>query len=421
MMNETAMQSNMRLVILNDFSSAKGGASSLAIENANLMASLGIHVTFICGDQGHANGFPDRKVQCLGINGSAINPATPLKNAINGLYNPAAQQFLANWIGTHDTPYTLYHLHGWSKIFSPSIFQALGKVSDRTLVHAHDYFPACPNGAFINYPKMKECELLPNQVRCLLSNCDQRSYAQKIWRMARHGVKNQWFNLKDSKFKIALPHEAMRPYFLRSGCQDNTVFTIPNPVVPFTNTRIRAESNAVFLFIGRLVPEKGVDTFLAAARLAQVKAKVIGGGPLLEPLRAQYPNVEFTGWQDRQSIGAHLHNARAVIMPSRLRETFGLVAVESIASGIPVVVSKSSAVAADIVRMNAGTTVSPGEVETLGQIIADLNISDDLVRSMSENGHAHWRQVANTTSTWADSLLSLYGSMLDERNRVRMH
>ena len=104
MMNETAMQSNMRLVILNDFSSAKGGASSLAIENANLMASLGIHVTFICGDQGHANGFPDRKVQCLGINGSAINPATPLKNAINGLYNPAAQQFLANWIGTHDTP-----------------------------------------------------------------------------------------------------------------------------------------------------------------------------------------------------------------------------------------------------------------------------------------------------------------------------
>ncbi len=108
-------------------------------------------------------------------------------------------------------------------------------------------------------------------------------------------------------------------------------------------------------------------------------------------------------------------------MPSRLRETFGLVAIESIASGIPVVVSKSSAVAADIVRMNAGTTVSPGEVETLGQIIADLNISDDLVRSMSENGHAHWRQVANTTSTWADSLLSLYGSMLDERNRVRMH
>lgn len=421
MMNEPAGSTGIRLVILNDFSSAKGGASSLAIENASQMASRGIQVTFICGDQGAAETRCSQGVQYIGINGSAINPATPLNNALNGLYNATAKDFVTNWIEAHDTPHTIYHLHGWSKIFSPSIFQALDKVSSRTLVHAHDYFPACPNGAFINYPQMKECELLPNQVRCLLSNCDQRSYPQKVWRMARHGIKNQWFNLKDSKFKIALPHEAMRPYFLRSGSMDETVFTIPNPVTPFTNTRIQAECNATFLFIGRLVPEKGVDTFLAAAQLAQVKARVIGDGPLLEPLKARYPGVEFTGWQDRNNMAMHLHNARAVIMPSRLRETFGLVAIESIASGIPVVVSTSSAVAADIVRMQAGLTVSPGEVEPLRETISRLNASDDLVRSMSENGHAHWRQVANTTHTWTDSLRSMYGSMVGEPHRLQVH
>lgn len=420
-MNANTMQPPLRLVVLNDFSSVNGGASSLAIANANLLAAMGVHVTFLSGEHGPADGALNAGVSRLGLDGEALDPARPLNNAINGLYNPAAQRFLADWIDAHDTPHTVYHLHGWSKIFSPSIFKALAPVSSRTLVHAHDYFPACPNGAFINYPQMKECHLLPSQMGCVLSNCDQRSYPQKLWRVVRHEIKNRWFNLKDSTFKIALPHEAMRAYFTRSGCTDETVFTIPNPVVPFTDTRIPAESNAEFLFIGRLVPEKGVDTFLAAAQRAQVKAKVIGAGPLLEPLKAQYPGVEFTGWQDHDTIGAHLHNARAVIMPSRLRETFGLVAIESIASGIPVVVSTSSAVATDLVRMNAGMTVAPDDVETLSQVMARLNSSDDLVRSMSANGHAHWRQVANTTATWADSLLSMYGSMTAEPARLQVH
>lgn len=415
------MQHHLRLVVINDFSSANGGASSLAIENANLMASMGLNVTYLSGDHRPENGVLNDAVSRMSLDGAALDPAKPLNNAINGLYNPAAQQFLADWIDTHDTPNTIYHVHGWSKIFSPSIFKALARVSSRTLVHAHDYFPACPNGAFINYPQMKECQLLPTQMGCVLSRCDQRSYPQKLWRVARHQIKNRWFNLKDSTFRIALPHEAMRPYFIRSGCLDHTVFTIPNPVVPFTNVRIPAESNAAFLFIGRLVPEKGVDTFLAAAQLAQVKAKVIGAGPLLEPLKAQYPDVEFTGWQDRHTIGAHLRNARAVIMPSKLRETFGLVAIESIASGIPVVVSTSSAVASDLLRMNAGLTVSPDNVEQLSQVIARLNNSDDLVHAMSENGHAHWRQVANTTDTWADALLSLYDSMTSEPAHLRTH
>lgn len=414
-------QPPLRLVVLNDFSSANGGASSLAIANANLMASMGVHTTFLCGEQQPADDALDAQVLRRGLNGAAIDPARPLNNVINGLYNPAAQRFLADWIGTHDTPETVYHLHGWSKIFSPSIFKALAPVRHRTLVHAHDYFPACPNGAFINYRQMKECDLLPSQVGCLFSNCDQRSYPQKLWRVARHEIKNQWFNLKDSSFRIVLPHEAMRPYFTRSGCLDDAVFTIPNPVVPFTDTRIAAESNREFLFIGRLVPEKGVDTFLAAARRAGVKAKVIGAGPLLAPLKAQYPEAEFTGWQDRRHIGTHLRNARAVIMPSKLRETFGLVAIESIASGIPVVVSTSSAVAPDLLRMNAGLTVTPDNTEALSRLMTRLDSSDELVHAMSTNGHAHWRQVANTTDSWADALLTMYGSMTAEPRLLKVH
>lgn len=414
-------QQPLRLVVLNDFSSANGGASSLAIANANLMASMGVHTTFLCGEQPPADGALDAQIARQGLNGAAIDPARPLNNMINGLYNPAAQRFLADWIGRHDTPETVYHLHGWSKIFSPSIFKALAPVRHRTLVHAHDYFPACPNGAFINYPQMKECDLLPSQVGCLFSNCDQRSYPQKLWRVARHEIKNQWFNLKDSSFRIVLPHEAMRPYFTRSGCPDDTVFTIPNPVVPFTDTRIEAEANHEFLFIGRLVPEKGVDTFLAAAQRAGVKAKVIGAGPLLAPLKARYPGVEFTGWQDRRHIGAHLRHARAVIMPSKLRETFGLVAIESIASGIPVVVSTSSAVAPDLLRMNAGLTVTPDNTEALSRLMTRLDSSDELVHAMSTNGHAHWRQVANTAESWADALLSMYGSMTAEPLLFKVH
>src|SRR5208283_2222892 len=64
---------------------------------------------------------------------------------LRGLYNRKASTALSHWIARNDDPDTVYHVHGWSQILSPSIFAGLSPVISRTIVTAHDFFLACPN------------------------------------------------------------------------------------------------------------------------------------------------------------------------------------------------------------------------------------------------------------------------------------
>ncbi len=405
--------SEVKLVILNDLSWAKGGASALSIENARLMVDAGFNVVFMSAD-GKTNAELEKiGVQCLTVEGEAINPDKPLQGMVNGLHNARAAQFLKRWIANNDTAKTVYHLHGWSKIWSPAIFGVLEPVADRLVLHGHDYFPVCPNGAFVHYPSNNSCELTPCRVKCLLSACDQRNYVQKIWRFARGSLRNHWLNFAEKKSKVILLHPSMKPFYLRGSFREDQLLVIPNPVKPYSLEKIAAEKNSTFTFIGRLVPEKGADIFLEAAKQASVNAKVIGDGPELEKLKANFPEAQFIGWQDSAGISQHLKSTRVVVMPSRLRETFGLAAVASVASGVPAIVSEHSAVAADFVRLEMGMMLSTENTASWAHAMREVSQNDAAVQTMSQRGAEHWQAVGLTMTQWQNQLANLYLQMLE--------
>ncbi|WP_099209487.1 glycosyltransferase family 4 protein [Thermococcus henrietii] len=103
-----------------------------------------------------------------------------------------------------------------------------------------------------------------------------------------------------------------------------------------------------FLFVGRLIPEKGVDFLLRALALLReefpdFKAIIAGDGPerrKLELLARELgigDNVTFTGFlKDYRDVIALMKASRVFAFPSR-REGFGMVVVEAMASGVPVV------------------------------------------------------------------------------------
>jgi glycosyltransferase involved in cell wall biosynthesis len=89
----------------------------------------------------------------------------------------------------------------------------------------------------------------------------------------------------------------------------------------------------VFLFVGRVSPEKNLDAFL---RLDLPGSKLVcGGGPLLERFRRAYPLVHFRGSTPRTELPAIYAAADAFVYPSRT-DTFGLVMLEALACGLPV-------------------------------------------------------------------------------------
>jgi len=189
---------------------------------------------------------------------------------------------------------------------------------------------------------------------------------------------------------------------------------VPNPVVPWSATRIRAEDNREVLFVGRLEHPKGPDLALAAARAAGVPIRVVGDGSMAAQLRADYPEAQFAGRQEPAVIAVLARQARLLVMPSRAPEPFGLVAMEALRGGLPVVLPPSALLAKDIARIGAGASVEPRDTMAFAALLRDLAADDATIRTMSEAGFAHSAPLALDPQAWLERLLGFYRERLGE-------
>ena len=97
------------------------------------------------------------------------------------------------------------------------------------------------------------------------------------------------------------------------------------------------------LYVGRISKEKGVDQLRAPLRaLPGVRLALVGGGPEMEQIRGFYAGrpAVFTGFLDGEELVSAFASADALLFPST-NETFGLVALEAMACGLPVIAGMS--------------------------------------------------------------------------------
>lgn len=127
--------------------------------------------------------------------------------------------------------------------------------------------------------------------------------------------------------------------------------TFGNPYDEFQFYRINIEPRKDYLFVGRLVNDKGVDVFLKALsfiakRGEKFTATVAGDGParngavLLAGQLGIIDSVEFRGPLRDQDLADCYRDHRVLVVPSRWEEPFGIVALEGLASGCEVVAAK---------------------------------------------------------------------------------
>ena len=89
----------------------------------------------------------------------------------------------------------------------------------------------------------------------------------------------------------------------------------------------------LFMYVGRVAVEKNIKAFLDLD-LPGSKV-VVGDGPQLEQLKKEYEDATFVGMKEGDELAAHYASADVFVFPS-LTDTFGLVLLEALASGVPV-------------------------------------------------------------------------------------
>jgi phosphatidylinositol alpha-mannosyltransferase len=105
---------------------------------------------------------------------------------------------------------------------------------------------------------------------------------------------------------------------------------------------VAPSNRPVVVFIGRHEPRKGLDVLLEAWRELDRDAvlRVIGSGPQSDHLRGKrVKNVEWLGVLPDDEVAAQLRGATAFCAPARGSESFGLVLLEAMAAGAPVIAS----------------------------------------------------------------------------------
>jgi glycosyltransferase involved in cell wall biosynthesis len=147
--------------------------------------------------------------------------------------------------------------------------------------------------------------------------------------------------------------------------------------------------------VGRLVNYKGFDVLLRAMCSVDASATIIGEGTQyreLQKLAAQLGisgRVHFPGRLDRRDVKRLMHSAQVYALPSvNSAEAFGIVQIEAMASGLPIVNTRLNTAVPLVARHNQeALTVEPNDPDAFAQALNSLLNQPDLARRLGAAGY----------------------------------
>ncbi len=229
---------------------------------------------------------------------------------------------------------------------------------------------------------------------------------------------------------FVVPGQSAAEYLRHHKIKSEAIFTAPNAVNNdfFANAAVAVRKNAdsqqrslglpdrYFLFVGRVVPEKGVFELLHAyAKLDEAMRRRVGlvfagDGIARQQLEREAASispgsVRFTGFVHREQLAAYYALSEALILPTHT-DPWGLVVNEAMACGLPVILSQAAGCAANLVTEDwNGRVVPPRDVTSLVSAMTDLASRPDLRTAMGSNSLK--RIAAYSPMEWSKGILRM--------------
>jgi glycosyltransferase involved in cell wall biosynthesis len=184
------------------------------------------------------------------------------------------------------------------------------------------------------------------------------------------------------------------------------------------------------LFVGRLVKRKGIDVLLQAAKLLEsdprLHVRIVGGGPEEQPLRELaktlgLSNVTFDGVVTSARIAELFASCDALVLPAIVTPTgdtegLGVVLIEAMGYGKPVIASSAGGIVDIVSDGDTGLLVPPGNPQRLADAIRRAMDEPQLMSEIAKRGTAF----AERTFGWdaiVSGLKSVYETAVENRKK----
>ncbi|MCF3947779.1 glycosyltransferase family 4 protein [Acidiphilium sp. AL] len=209
-----------------------------------------------------------------------------------------------------------------------------------------------------------------------------------------------------SLHRVVCVSEHLRASFASGLSETSNLVVLPNPLTLAELPPRAAIRSPEILFAGRIVENKGIADFIAACAatlpsLCGWSARIIGGDrfgsgspetPYVGAMRkaARDAGIRFEGYRPHAAVLAAMAEVAIVVVPSRWPEPFGLTALEAMASGAALIVSRTGGLLE--VAGEAARYVPPGDVAALAAAIGDLATHDAARAALASAGIARAAQ-----------------------------
>ena len=257
------------------------------------------------------------------------------------------------------------HFQNTFPIISPSAYYACQRRKIPVIQALRNYRITCINGMLQrNNLPCQDCVGSVFPLSGVVHRCYRDSIAASIvaaTALSMHKIIGTYDQKVDVYIAIS---DYVKRVYVEAGIAPEKIFVKPNTVIPYKPHEKNRDNT--FVYVGRLIPEKGIDKLLKEWSNMELDYEliVVGGGDYLKKYKNEFSaikSIRFVGQLSRQQAEEYLSMAVATIVPSMWAEPFGRVVIESYAVGTPVIASNIGALPELIQDGETGMLFEPFE------------------------------------------------------------
>jgi glycosyltransferase involved in cell wall biosynthesis len=275
---------------------------------------------------------------------------------------------------------------------SPKITKKMRKILEKfDVVHCHHAFARLPLTGIHAADMINIPSVLTTHTVSLFPD------AEYLWRPLSYGYPR--YRLQISKVKKIIAVSESAKTFIEYFADENKIRVIPNGVdvnrFSPDNKNEKGDNRPTILYMGRLVPKKGVPVLIRAMKNIVKKYPdallIVGGKGKMKTFLSSYANtlglkenVRFLGYVPDSMLPSLYSSSDVFVLPSTTSESFGITLLEAMASGTPVIGSSVGGIPEVI--GDCGFIVEPGNPKKVSDAVITLLDDENLREKLGRKG-----------------------------------
>jgi glycosyltransferase involved in cell wall biosynthesis len=358
------------------------------------------------------------------VHNDALKQTGALKLAAQTVWNSAMHGQMRDMV-RREKP-AVVHFQNTFPLISPAAYYAARAEGAAVVQELPNYRLLCPNAQLLRDGKV--CEACLGKTvpwPGVLHGCYRESRATTavvVTMLSVHRLMGTWTAAVDAYIALT---QFSRNKMIEGGLPAGKIHVKGNFINP--DPTIGAGGGGYALFVGRLSPEKGVETLLSAWELlekqggAVVPLKILGDGPLAPAVKSaaeRLPSVQWLGRRPLPEVLDTMGGASVLIFPSQWYEGQPKTILESLAKGTPVLASRLGAMQEMLDGGKTGVLFNPGDPADLADNVRSLMADPQRLADMRPHARAEYERLYAPERNYGQ-LIEIYDrAIAEQRSRA---